>query len=75
MKTIGRWLIAAAIVLLSGVALACGLGFVAFTVMRVIGVDGASWSAVGWMLIGGGASMLCLLGLDHLDVSGDEVDQ
>jgi hypothetical protein len=71
MTTVFRWLIAATIVLLSGVALASALGLVAFTVLRVIGVDGSSWSAVGWMLIAFGASMIALLVLDHFDVSGD----
>jgi hypothetical protein len=75
MNTIVRWLTVTTAFLLSGVVLASALGVVAFTVLRVIGVDGSSWSAVGWMLIGGGAAMLCLLALNYFDISGDGRDQ
>lgn len=71
MNTIKRYLLAVAICLLSGMAITGAIGIVAFVAVRVIGVQGASWSSVGFVAIIFGVSMLGLLAVDHFDIGGD----
>lgn len=67
MNTALRYLLAVAIIVSSAAGFVGALGLLAFVGLRVAGVDGASWSSAGWMLILLGASAGALVLLDKAE--------
>jgi len=67
MKTAARYAIVFGILFAAGAAIAGAFGLLAFTALKLLGVPGATWAAVGWALMQLGSGLAALLVLDRIE--------